>query len=98
MPLLSISGTGWVAAHPTCTYMLVGTPMETTLSAGRLGSSALIFDEGSISVIASDTVREIGRLAGRSLDVRRFRSNVSRIDQDVALWIERWRFLEHEAS
>ena len=35
-----------------------------------------IFDEGSISVIASDTVREIGRLAGRSLDIRRFRPNV----------------------
>ena len=35
-----------------------------------------IFDEGSLSVIASDTVREIGRLAGRSLDVRRFRPNV----------------------
>jgi len=35
-----------------------------------------IFDETSISVIASDTVREIGRLAGRSLDVRRFRPNV----------------------
>ena len=35
-----------------------------------------IFDEPSISVIASDTVREIGRLAGRSLDVRRFRPNV----------------------
>jgi uncharacterized protein len=35
-----------------------------------------IFDEASISVIASDTVREIGRLAGRSLDVRRFRPNV----------------------
>ena len=34
------------------------------------------FDEGSISVIASDTVREIGRLAGRSLDIRRFRPNV----------------------
>ena len=28
-----------------------------------------IFDEAPISVIASDTVREIGRLAGRSLDV-----------------------------
>ncbi len=36
-----------------------------------------IFDEASISVIASDTVREIGRLAGRSLDVRRFRPNVA---------------------
>jgi hypothetical protein len=35
-----------------------------------------IFDEASISVIASETVREIGRLAGRSLDVRRFRPNV----------------------
>jgi uncharacterized protein YcbX len=35
-----------------------------------------IFDEGSLSVIATDTVREIGRLAGRSLDVRRFRPNV----------------------
>jgi uncharacterized protein len=35
-----------------------------------------IFDEASISVIASDTVREIGRLAGLSADVRRFRPNV----------------------
>ncbi len=35
-----------------------------------------IFDEASISVIASDTVREIGRLVGRSADVRRFRPNV----------------------
>jgi len=35
-----------------------------------------IFDEASISVIASDTIREIGRLAGRSLDMRRFRPNV----------------------
>lgn len=35
-----------------------------------------IFDEATISVIASDTVREIGRLAGRSLDLRRFRPNV----------------------
>jgi uncharacterized protein YcbX len=35
-----------------------------------------IFDEASISVIASDTVREIGRLAGRNPDVRRFRPNV----------------------
>jgi uncharacterized protein len=35
-----------------------------------------IFDEACISVIASDTVHEIGRLAGRSLDVRRFRPNV----------------------
>jgi hypothetical protein len=35
-----------------------------------------IFDEACISVIASDTVREIGQLAGRSLDIRRFRPNV----------------------
>jgi hypothetical protein len=35
-----------------------------------------IFDDASISVIAVDTVREIGSLAGRSLDVRRFRPNV----------------------
>src|ERR1041385_1678790 len=35
-----------------------------------------IFDEASISVIASNTVREIERLAERSLDVRRFRPNV----------------------
>ena len=35
-----------------------------------------IFDEGSLSVIASETVRELGRLAGHSLDVRRFRPNV----------------------
>jgi uncharacterized protein len=35
-----------------------------------------IFDDASISVIASDTVRQIGRLAGMSPDVRRFRPNV----------------------
>jgi hypothetical protein len=35
-----------------------------------------IFDEACVSVIAMDTVHEIGRLAGRSLDVRRFRPNV----------------------
>src|SRR5438309_7752281 len=35
-----------------------------------------IFDEASISVITSDTAREIGRLAGRSADVRRFRPNI----------------------
>ena len=35
-----------------------------------------IFDEACISVISSDTVREIGRLAGRDLDIRRFRPNV----------------------
>jgi len=35
-----------------------------------------IFDDASISVIASDTVREIGRLAGLGPDARRFRPNV----------------------
>jgi uncharacterized protein len=35
-----------------------------------------IFDDATISVIASDTVREIGRLAGRSADIRRFRPNI----------------------
>jgi uncharacterized protein YcbX len=35
-----------------------------------------IFDDASLSVIASDTVREIGRLAGLIPDVRRFRPNV----------------------
>ncbi len=35
-----------------------------------------IFDEASLSVISSDTVREIGRLSGKSPDVRRFRPNV----------------------
>ena len=35
-----------------------------------------IFDEASISVIASDTVREITRLAGHDPDVRRFRPNI----------------------
>ena len=35
-----------------------------------------IFDDASISVIASDTVGEISRLAGREPDVRRFRPNI----------------------
>ncbi|HLG98125.1 MAG TPA: MOSC N-terminal beta barrel domain-containing protein [Bryobacteraceae bacterium] len=35
-----------------------------------------IFDEAAISVIASDTVHEVARLSGRSLDVRQFRPNV----------------------
>lgn len=35
-----------------------------------------IFDEASVSVIATDTVREIGRLAGSDPDVRRFRPNI----------------------
>jgi len=35
-----------------------------------------IFDDASISVMTSDTVSEIARLAGQSLDVRRFRPNI----------------------
>jgi MOSC domain-containing protein len=35
-----------------------------------------IFDDGIISVIATETIDEIGRLAGLNLDVRRFRPNV----------------------
>jgi len=35
-----------------------------------------IFDEACVSVIASDTVREITRLAGVNPDIRRFRPNV----------------------
>jgi len=35
-----------------------------------------IFDEAHVSVIASETVLEIGRLAGRGADVRRFRPNL----------------------
>ena len=50
-----------------------------------------IFDEATISVIASDTVREIGRLAGRSLDVRQFRPNVViRLLRSVAFQEDEW--------
>jgi uncharacterized protein YcbX len=35
-----------------------------------------IFDDASISIITSQTVDEIGRLAGRRADARRFRPNV----------------------
>jgi hypothetical protein len=35
-----------------------------------------IFDDACISVITTDTVSEIGRLAGRTLDIRRFRPNI----------------------
>jgi uncharacterized protein YcbX len=50
-----------------------------------------IFDEASISVIASDTVREIGRLAGRSPDVRRFRPNVVvRLQRSVPFLEDEW--------
>jgi uncharacterized protein YcbX len=35
-----------------------------------------IFDDASVSVIAGETVREIGRIAGIDPDVRRFRPNI----------------------
>ncbi len=35
-----------------------------------------IFDDATVSVIATDTIREISRLAGVAMDVRRFRPNV----------------------
>jgi uncharacterized protein YcbX len=34
------------------------------------------FDEAAISVITSDTVREVSRLAGTIADIRRFRPNI----------------------
>jgi uncharacterized protein YcbX len=50
-----------------------------------------MFDEASISVIASETMEEIGRLAGRSLDVRRFRPNVVvRLLQPVPFQEDEW--------
>jgi hypothetical protein len=50
-----------------------------------------IFDEATISVIASETVREIGGLAGRSLDVRRFRPNiVVRLLRSVPFQEDEW--------
>lgn len=50
-----------------------------------------IFDETAVSVIAVDTVREIGRLAGRSPDVRRFRPNVLvRLLRPVAFQEDAW--------
>jgi uncharacterized protein YcbX len=50
-----------------------------------------IFDDASISVIASDTVREIGRLAGQSPDVRRFRPNVEvRLLRPVPFQEDEW--------
>jgi len=50
-----------------------------------------IFDEACVSVIASDTVREIGRLAGRGLDIRRFRPNVVvRLRRPVPFQEDEW--------
>jgi uncharacterized protein YcbX len=50
-----------------------------------------IFDDGDISVIASETIDEIGRLAGLTLDVRRFRPNVLvRLSQTAAFQEDGW--------
>lgn len=50
-----------------------------------------IFDDASISVIASDTVREIERLSGRSVDVRRFRPNIMvRLLRSVPFQEDQW--------
>ena len=50
-----------------------------------------IFDEACISVITSDTVREIGRLAERSLDMRRFRPNAAvRLLRPVPFQEDEW--------
>ena len=50
-----------------------------------------IFDEASVSVIASATVGEIGRLAGSSADVRRFRPNlVVRSKREVPFEEDGW--------
>ena len=50
-----------------------------------------IFDDASISVIASETVGEICRLAGQSPDVRRFRPNVVvRLRRPVPFQEDEW--------
>jgi uncharacterized protein len=50
-----------------------------------------IFDEASVSVIASATVREVSRLAGHSPDVRRFRPNVLlALDREVPFGEDEW--------
>ena len=50
-----------------------------------------MFDEASISVIASDTIAEIARLSGRRLDMRRFRPNVViRALRPVAFQEDEW--------
>jgi uncharacterized protein YcbX len=50
-----------------------------------------VFDDASISLIASETVREIGRLAGRRVDVRQFRPNILvRLRQSVPFSEDQW--------
>lgn len=50
-----------------------------------------IFDDAAISVIATETVQEIERLAGRPADVRRFRPNiVIRLHQPAPFQEDTW--------
>ncbi len=50
-----------------------------------------IFDDATISVIASETVNEVSRLAGVNPDVRRFRPNILvRLAQPAAFQEEDW--------
>ncbi len=50
-----------------------------------------IFDDAAISVIASETIREISQLAGVTPDVRRFRPNILvRLLRPVAFQEETW--------
>lgn len=50
-----------------------------------------IFDDACISIIASDTVREVGRLAGVNVDVRQFRPNiVVRLLKSVPFQEDHW--------
>ena len=50
-----------------------------------------MFDEATISVITSDTMREISRLAGKPADIRRFRTNIAvRSTRAVAFEENEW--------
>ena len=50
-----------------------------------------IFDDASISIIASDTVREIGQISGQEPDARRFRPNiVVRLSQPAPFQEDNW--------
>jgi uncharacterized protein YcbX len=50
-----------------------------------------VFDDASVSVIASDTVTEIARIAGLGPDVRRFRPNVLvRLRRPLAFQEDAW--------
>lgn len=50
-----------------------------------------IFDDATLSVIATETIEELGRLSGRSLDIRRFRPNVLvRLQQPAPFQEDAW--------